>query len=262
MKKISIVTISFNQGKYLEKCIQSVINQKYKNYEHIIVDNNSTDNTESIIKKYKHHFSKIIIEKDNGPADALNKGFNIATGDIFYFLNSDDELVDDSLFKVNEIFSTKKPDYLFGSGFIIDENSNIVRNYYPTNFTLNEYLYNSAVIFQQGVFFTKTLYDRSVKFNINNRVSWDGELFYEFKKLSKNNVLSHDKFGKFRIYPESGTGSGKLNKLNILQRNLQFIKELGREQNIFDKFLVIFYYFYKHVRHSKRFILIIKEKIT
>jgi glycosyltransferase involved in cell wall biosynthesis len=260
MKKISIITISFNQGEYLERCIISVLNQNYKNLEHIIVDNESNDNTNIIINKYKNHFSKIIVEKDNGPADALNKGFNFATGEILYFLNSDDELTENSLSKANYIFSRYNPDYIFGSGYIINDKNKIIKKIYPTNFSLKEYVYNAAVIFQQGVFFKKSIYEISPKFNVKNRVSWDGELFFEFKKISSNVYISYEKFGRFRIYPESGTGSGKLENLNLIQRKIIFEKEMNRLPKNLDKILEFFYRYLKFIKHLKRTFYILMKK--
>ena len=87
-KKISIVSPSFNQGQYIEEAIQSVLNQGYENFEHIIIDACSTDNTLEILKKYSH--LKWISEPDEGQSDALNKGFKLATGDIIGWLNVDD----------------------------------------------------------------------------------------------------------------------------------------------------------------------------
>lgn len=90
-RKISIVTPVYNGEQYIEKCILSVKNQNYSNYEHIIVDGGSTDNTLAIIKKYENEYPvKIISEKDEGMYDAIAKGFSVATGEIFAWLNSDD----------------------------------------------------------------------------------------------------------------------------------------------------------------------------
>lgn len=86
--KISIVTPSYNQGEYIEAAIQSVIRQNYSNFEHIILDNCSTDNTVEILKKYNHLIWKS--EPDRGQSDALNRGFSLATGDIVGWLNADD----------------------------------------------------------------------------------------------------------------------------------------------------------------------------
>ena len=86
---VSIITPSFNQGLFIEKTILSVKNQRFKNLEHIIFDNNSEDKTKDILKKYKK-FINYTIEQDNGQSHAINKGFKKAKGDIIGWLNSDD----------------------------------------------------------------------------------------------------------------------------------------------------------------------------
>ncbi len=88
--KISIVTPSFNQGQFIEETILSVIGQGYPNLEYIIIDGGSSDNTVDIIKKYENHIDYWVSEPDNGQAQAINKGFARATGDIIGWLNSDD----------------------------------------------------------------------------------------------------------------------------------------------------------------------------
>ena len=87
--KFSIITVTKDSQKYLEKNILSVQNQSFKNLEHIIVDGNSKDKTKSILRKYKTNL-KIISENDNGLYDAMNKGIKLAQGDIIGILNSDD----------------------------------------------------------------------------------------------------------------------------------------------------------------------------
>ena len=88
----SIVTPVFNGQKYIEETIKSVIGQTTDDYEYIIVDNLSTDNTSEIINKYSSKIDKIISEKDSGMYDALEKGFSYCNGKYFYWLNSDDFL--------------------------------------------------------------------------------------------------------------------------------------------------------------------------
>lgn len=94
MKKhpqVTIVTVCYNSEKYIEECILSVLRQTYDNVEHIIVDGGSTDATLSIIKKYEDRYNmRWISEKDNGMYDAITKGFKMASGDIYAWLNSDD----------------------------------------------------------------------------------------------------------------------------------------------------------------------------
>ena len=93
---ISIITVVYNRPKYLEKTIQSVINQKYRNFEYIVVDGGSTDNTSDVIFKYKKHIDKILIQKDKGIYDAFNKGISISKGDLIAMVNSDDILLPDA----------------------------------------------------------------------------------------------------------------------------------------------------------------------
>ena len=102
--KISIVTVTKNSENFLEECILSVFNQSYKNYEHIIIDGNSTDKTIDIIKKHKEKISYWITEKDNGLYDAMNKGIKKSTGDIIGILNSDDIFFPEALKIVNKYF--------------------------------------------------------------------------------------------------------------------------------------------------------------
>ena len=87
---ISIITIALNADQYLEQTIQSVLNQTYKSIEYIIVDGGSTDRSLEIINKYKKHIDHFISEKDEGIADAMNKGVALATGDYILFLHADD----------------------------------------------------------------------------------------------------------------------------------------------------------------------------
>ena len=113
--KVSIITVTYNSEKYLKNCIESVIKQRYQDIEHIIIDGKSTDNTLSIIKKYKSHIVKTISETDRGIYDAINKGMVMATGDIIGNLNSDDILVDDDVIEsIVKAFEQEKVDTVYG----------------------------------------------------------------------------------------------------------------------------------------------------
>ncbi|TAN48471.1 MAG: glycosyltransferase, partial [Rhodospirillales bacterium] len=90
LPKISVITASFNSARYIEETILSVVNQGYPNLEHILVDGGSTDGTLEIVERYRDHFAKIVVEPDDGQADAITKGFRLATGELSTWLNSDD----------------------------------------------------------------------------------------------------------------------------------------------------------------------------
>ena len=85
--KISIITPVFNGAKYIETTIKSILSQTYNNIEYIVVDGGSTDGTKEIIEKYKNKIDKIIFQNDNSMYEALETGFNIASGKYFYWLN-------------------------------------------------------------------------------------------------------------------------------------------------------------------------------
>ncbi|MBW7944019.1 glycosyltransferase [Patescibacteria group bacterium] len=102
--KISIVTPSYNQGQFLEQTIRSILDQGYPNLEYIIIDGGSTDDSKKIIKKYAPQLKYWVSERDQGQADAINKGFSHATGEIMGWLNSDDILMPGSLHLIAKIF--------------------------------------------------------------------------------------------------------------------------------------------------------------
>lgn len=102
--KISIIVPSFNQGRYLEETLQSVINQQYPNLELFVVDGGSTDNSVEIIKKYEQYITWWVSEKDKGQSEAINKGFKKANGEIINWLCSDDLLTPGALYKVADYF--------------------------------------------------------------------------------------------------------------------------------------------------------------
>ncbi len=89
-KKITLITVCFQAEDYLENCIQSVLQQNYPNIEYIIIDGGSTDGTSDIIRRYEDKLSKWVSEADEGLYDAMNKGINMASGEIIGFLHADD----------------------------------------------------------------------------------------------------------------------------------------------------------------------------
>jgi glycosyltransferase involved in cell wall biosynthesis len=204
--KISIVTISYNQAKYIKQCIDSVLIQHCDGLEYIIVDAGSTDGSREIIESYGDRVIKVFA-KDQGPADGLNKGFKLATGDIYGFLNSDDMLLPGTLHYVLNIFEQKEGiDVVHGNGYQIDEENRIIKKLYSTKFSAKRYAYDAVNIVQQATFFRKEIFLQVNGFNIKNKWCWDGELFV---RMAINQAIFYkvNKFlGGFRVYPESISG--------------------------------------------------------
>ncbi|HEX8897240.1 MAG TPA: glycosyltransferase family 2 protein [Chthoniobacterales bacterium] len=106
LPKISIVTPSFNQGRFLEETIRSVLDQNYPNLEYIIIDGGSTDETVDVIRRYEDKITSWVSEKDRGQVHAINKGIEKTTGDIFAFINSDDLYLPGTFQTVAEYFAS------------------------------------------------------------------------------------------------------------------------------------------------------------
>lgn len=115
--KISIITITYNSAKTVQRTLESVLSQTYPDIEHVIVDGASTDGTKEIIEAYaaKHKNVRWVSEKDNGIYDALNKGIGMASGDVIGFLHSDDKLYSpDSIGQIAAAFLTSETDVVYG----------------------------------------------------------------------------------------------------------------------------------------------------
>jgi glycosyltransferase involved in cell wall biosynthesis len=233
--KISIVTVSYNQAKFLERAILSVINQNYDDLEYIIVDPGSTDESKEIIERYRSNFSHVIFEPDIGAADGLNKGFNLASGEIFGFLNSDDILLPNVLFEVDKYFQDYPDiDVVSGHTKIINSCDRVIRNSYSDRFSLIFCAYGASVLMQPSTFFRASYYRIVKGFNKNNISNWDGELFVDI-------AINGGKFGVvnkfwscYRLHAMSITSSKKLD-LSIKQYgDYIFSKIMGRPKQVFD----------------------------
>jgi glycosyltransferase involved in cell wall biosynthesis len=121
--RISIVTPNYNYGRFLEETIRSVLLQGYPNLEYIILDGGSTDNSVEIIKKYEKWLTYWVSEKDSGQPNAINKGIALSTGEIFNWLNSDDQLLPGVVSKVGKIWHDNHPHMIVGETLIVDASS-------------------------------------------------------------------------------------------------------------------------------------------
>jgi glycosyltransferase involved in cell wall biosynthesis len=233
--KISVVTISYNQATFLERAIRSVLSQSGVEFEYIIVDPGSTDNSREKIVHFGSAISKIIFERDDGPADGLNVGFRHATGDIFAFLNSDDEFLPGAFETIVREFERRPhADFLSGCGYFIDEFGSRRGRIVPTPLSVADYAYGSSTIFQQGTFFRRHCFERVGGFNAENKTCWDGELFLDFIRAGLRQEIVYENLACFRIHGSSITGSGRLAEQYAKDNQRLFAKALGRDPGTAD----------------------------
>jgi glycosyltransferase len=180
--KVSIITITYNSQSTLVDTITSVVNQSYPNIEYIIVDGKSTDDTLSIIEKYKERISKIVSEKDNGLYDALNKGITMATGDIIGILHSDDFYIDHLVIEdVVNTFKNKPCDAVYADLLYVNRNNTnkIIRKWKSGVYRNGHFL--SGWMPPHPTFFVKrNCYETLGGFNLKLKSAADYELMLRF----------------------------------------------------------------------------------
>lgn len=226
--KISVVTISYNQQKFLRQCIDSVLNQDYPDIEYIVVDPGSTDGSRDIIDSYGDRIIRVY-GKDAGPADGLNKGFALATGQILYFINSDDFVLPNAFSKALQYFKENSDiDVLLAGGLRVNEIGETEYAFYPSKVSPQSYVYGAVTLFQQGMFFKSNLFREVGGFNINNTSCWDGELLLAFLLKGAKFKRAMQKIAAFRIYPESITGSQRFANQNKIDNIRMFEMVYGK----------------------------------
>lgn len=156
MTLVSIITPSYNQAKYLEQTILSVLNQDHPRIEYIVMDGASTDGSVDIIKKYAGRLVHWESEKDKGQADAINKGFARATGEIIAWLNSDDYYLPGTIRTVVKVFE-ENPDavLVYGNMLAVDENGKTFNTLNYKQLTLEDLLC-FQIIGQPAVFMRRS----------------------------------------------------------------------------------------------------------
>lgn len=176
--KLTIITPSYNQADFLERTILSIINQGYPNLEYFIIDGGSTDHTVDVIKKYEPYITYWVSEKDKGQVDALNKGFEKATGEWVAFQNSDDVYFPDTFFHFAKAITTaaQKTDIVYGDLYLIDSNDNVTELLKTIPFSLHSQLWEGMQMHNQSIFFKRNLIKDYGPFDASYRFAFD----YEF----------------------------------------------------------------------------------
>lgn len=214
LTKVSIVTPSLNQGKYLEETIRSVLLQGYQNFEYIIIDGGSTDDSIEIIRRYEPWLTYWVSEPDSGQSDAINKGMQRTTGDILAYLNSDDLYLPNALNKVVKTFAEKEHiDLVCGDPVPIDGESiplpewkcfNEVREKGINRMRL---FYMHNYISQPTTFWGRSLWEDVGEFDTKLHLLMDYDYWIRAARAHKNFYYMRQPVANFRYHCNAKTPS-------------------------------------------------------
>lgn len=208
--KFSIVTASFNQGRYVRDCIESVKAQTGVEWEHIIQDSCSTDETHAVLQEYPH--LKVVIEKDKGMSDGINRGFLRATGDWIMWLNTDDYLLPGALAKLAE-FIAKHPQaqIVYGDSLFVKENKEIIRRRREHEFNFNVLVFYGCYIQSTSTFFHRDIIKAGHLLNVDYLVCMDYEYYVRLGRLGYRFNYIPEALAAFRWH-ETNTSSMQIQR--------------------------------------------------
>jgi glycosyltransferase involved in cell wall biosynthesis len=238
---ISIITVVLNNEKHLEECILSLHNQKYKNFEHIIIDGGSSDNTINIIKKYEDKIDYWYSTKDRGIYDAFNNGMQLAKGDYLGFLNSDDYYSHNVLeILIEYVKNYPRKDFIFGA---VKKHWGVLYGYKPYKIYWSWGFYSS----HSTGFFIKTDSAKKVGlYNLKYKYSSDYDYFFRMivkKKLKGVGAKKNELFGTFR----RGGYSSSIKFFDHFKEEIQIRLDNGQ-----NKILILIIFIYKYLKNISK----------
>lgn len=207
--KISIVTPSYNLGKYIQRAIDSVLTQDYDNFEYFIIDGGSTDGTVEVLKRYDDERLKWISEPDNGQTNAINKGLKLSSGDLFAWLNADDFYEDGVFEKVAHTFDhNQDAGVIYGNCFDVSETYEKIKlNIPPETVDLKYMLDFGNVIYGPASFYNLELVKKVGLFDESIDYWMDYDMYLRLGKISRFYYLASD-LSNFMIRDEQKSRSG------------------------------------------------------
>jgi glycosyltransferase involved in cell wall biosynthesis len=202
LPRISVVVPSFNQAKYLDLALRSILDQEYPDLELIVIDGGSKDESPKIIRKYEPHLKYWCSEPDGGQVKGIIKGFFHATGEVLCFLNSDDLFEPGALKEVGEFFSTHPDaDAVYGDALWIDAEGKVLRPQREIPFNRFIWLYTYNYIPGMSMFWRRELYDRAGGLNPEFQLAFDADLWIRFSDHGRIEHVARQ-WSRMRFYAE------------------------------------------------------------
>lgn len=224
--KVSIITPSFNQGSFIEKTIRSVLCQDYSDIQYIVVDGLSKDGTGYVLDRYRDYIDHVIVEADDGQSDALNKGFELATGDVLAYLNSDDVYANQQVIStVVRHFQASDADVIYGVRYLISE-AGYFSDVYPFRPFNPDIFVWCDYIPQECTFWTRSIFEKAGAFiNQDFDFAMDYELWLRFLEQGAKFLSVEEPFGLFRRY------ANQKSTIQFQQKGLSEIARLHEKYN-------------------------------
>lgn len=201
---------SYNQARFVEAAIQSVLSQECDDLEVLFIDGGSTDGTMEIVEKYRDRLAVCVSEPDQGQSDALHKGFCRATGDVLTWLNTDDLMLPAALKRAKRQFAKHpKVSWLLGNVVWIDDQDRVLKCWRGEGFTPGWMKLGNFAAGGPTAFFTKELYDRVGGINLNLHYQMDTELWWRFAMAGEKYCRLHGYTWALRLH-ENAKVSGHM----------------------------------------------------
>lgn len=226
---VSIVTAVFNARETVERTILSVINQTYKNIEYIIIDGKSTDGTLDVVEKYRDKIAIVVSEKDSGIADAMNKGINLANGELIGLINADDWFETDAVEKIVGAYQNRKDSVIHADMKIYSSDDIFYLERAPDKLNLNK----GMVINHPTVFVPKAVYAKLGVFDTSYRIVFDWEFMVRLKSAGVPFVPLHYPISNFRV------GGVSTNRPDILIEEMHRVRKHHGLYKMVDRYYLI-----------------------
>lgn len=243
---ISIITATFNSAKTLKDTIQSVLRQTNKDFEYLIIDGGSTDETIDIVKSYESEFSgrlKWVSEKDQGIYDAMNKGIKMASGDVVGILNSDDYFTsDDILQTVDNAFKSHEIDAIYGDiHFIRDGNPQKCIRYYSSRMFRPFCLRFGFMPAHPSFYCKREIFDKAGLYSLDYKIGADYEMMVRLFKRHKIKSLYVNK--DFVTMRTGGASNNNVrSRLTLIEEDVKACRVNGIYTN---RFFIMLKFLYK-----------------
>lgn len=219
--RITVVTPAYNSAELIDDCIASVLEQQYPNLEYIVVDGGSSDGTVDVVRRYEDRLRSWTSEPDNGQADALNKGFRRATGELVCWLNSDDFFYPGALEAAAKAYlADPNAPFLFGNGYRVDRGGRKLAEFFPgghVQFSREATIFGLNCVLQPATFILRSALERVGFLDAELHYGFDTDLWIKLSALGRPRPIQRH-LAASREYGETKTSTGSFPRAEELRR--------------------------------------------